>query len=365
MRYQLFLLLFIFSVKSFANNPIANDPDTLTNTKQPKYLVFPFFLKSPETSLGFGLAGAHFFKAKKHVASDRTSDISLIGLYTLRKQVVIAFNSTVYFRGENEILRAQVSNSYYPDRFWGIGNATLNEAKENYAYRQYFVNPQFLFRIKHKFYLGINADYQRVYDLDYLAGGAFDKEQILGRAGSRVAGLGALATWDTRNSAYSPDAGSFAEISSTVYSSSILGDYRFTVHTFDIRDYRSVSHSTVIASQAYLRISSGDVPIRNLSLLGGSDLMRGYWKGRFADENLFALQTEVRQFLFWRLGVVAFSGVAQVADKVHYFGLADFHWACGAGLRIMVQKKDKLNLRIDYGFGENSSGLYVILKEAF
>ena len=58
-------------------------------------------------------------------------------------------------------------------------------------------------------------------------------------------------------------------------------------------------------------------------------------------------------------------GVAQVADKVHSFGLADFHWACGAGLRIMVQKKDKLNLRIDYGFGEKSSGLYVILKEAF
>jgi hypothetical protein len=31
----------------------------------------------------------------------------------------------------------------------------------------------------------------------------------------------------------------------------------------------------------------------------------------------------------------------------------------------MVQEREKLNLRIDYGMGEKGSGVYVILKEAF
>jgi hypothetical protein len=45
--------------------------------------------------------------------------------------------------------------------------------------------------------------------------------------------------------------------------------------------------------------------------------------------------------------------------------LDGFHYAAGAGLRLMVSKSEKLNLRIDYGFGKQSGGLYVILKEAF
>jgi hypothetical protein len=41
------------------------------------------------------------------------------------------------------------------------------------------------------------------------------------------------------------------------------------------------------------------------------------------------------------------------------------HFSYGGGLRLMVQEKEKLNLRIDYGVGEGRSGVYVILKEAF
>jgi hypothetical protein len=37
----------------------------------------------------------------------------------------------------------------------------------------------------------------------------------------------------------------------------------------------------------------------------------------------------------------------------------------GAGLRIRINQKDKLNLRADYGFGRNQSGLYFDAAEAF
>jgi hypothetical protein len=365
MRYILLLALLFQSFISKAGDNSGAADDSLPEGKNSRFLLFPFILKSPETSWGFGTAGAFFFKAKKNEPDVRTSDISLISLYTLRKQLVVVLSSTVYFKGEEEILRTQISNSFYPDRFWGIGNDTRYEDMEEYSIHQYFINPQLLIRIKHKFYIGANVEFQRVYDFSYVSGGLFDQQNITGRAGGSIPGVGLLFTWDARNNAYSPDKGFFAELNSSRYSEKIGGSFDFWAHTIDLRKFFTLRKNTVFAAQSVLRMTSGDVPVRNLSMIGGSELMRGYWKGRFADKNMFALQADLRQFLFWRIGIVGFAGVAQVSDKLAHFGLNEFHLAGGAGLRLMLQKKEKLNLRIDYGIGEHSTGLYVILKEAF
>lgn len=361
------ILLFLFVAQVFtasAGSVTAVD-DTLPQGLNSRFLLFPFLLKSPETSLGFGLAGAYFFKVKKNEPEVRTSDVSLISLYTLREQVVVVMNSTIYFKGEEEILRTQISNSFYPDRFWGIGNDTRYSAKEDYSIHQYFINPQFLIRTLRKFYIGANLEFQRVYDFQYTSGGVFDRENVVGRSGGNVPGVGLLFTWDTRNNAYSPNKGFFAELNATRYHTKLGGDFNFFVHTVDLRKFIRLRKNTVLATQMVLRSSTGEVPVRNLSMIGGSDLMRGYWKGRFADKNMLAFQADIRQFLFWRIGVVGFAGIAQVSDRIARFGINDFHFAGGGGLRIMLQEKEKLNLRIDYGIGENSTGLYVILKEAF
>ncbi len=40
-------------------------------------------------------------------------------------------------------------------------------------------------------------------------------------------------------------------------------------------------------------------------------------------------------------------------------------YSYGGGLRVMLSKSEKLNLRLDYGIGEQSSGFYFQLGEAF
>ena len=100
-------------------------------------------------------------------------------------------------------------------------------------------------------------------------------------------------------------------------------------------------------------------------MLGGTEIMRGYYKGRFTDQNMIAFQAEVRQYIFWRLGVAGFASAGQVGETLSSYGLDDFHYAYGGGIRLMLHEEEKLNLRIDFGFGENSNGIYVILKESF
>lgn len=330
-----------------------------------RFLVFPFFLRSPETKWGFGGAGAFFFKVKNDDHFSRTSDVSLVALYTLREQVVLVLNSTIFFPDEKNIFRFQGSYSYYPDKFWGLGNNTDESAEENYSLKQTFITPQLLFKLYRRFYIGTTLELQRVRDFKFNAGGVFDQNSIVGKNGGFTGGAGILLTFDSRTNAYSPDKGSFAEINMTRFSNVLGSDFEFTSYSLDIRTFFKAGKNRVLGLHSLSRFNAGEPPIRYMSALGGSEIMRGYFKGRYTDRHLVAFQAELRQFLFWRLGITAFAGAGQVGRTIDDFGFNELHYSYGGGLRLMVQKKEKLNLRVDFGFGENSSGIYVILKEAF
>jgi outer membrane translocation and assembly module TamA len=102
-----------------------------------------------------------------------------------------------------------------------------------------------------------------------------------------------------------------------------------------------------------------------MSLLGGDAIMRGYYNGRYRDNQQMSIQGEYRRQLLPWLGVTAFSAFGDVASDFNSFDLGDFKWAAGGGLRFMVNRSDRINIRIDYGIGENTSGFYFAFAEAF
>jgi len=361
------LAIILLSI-TYAFNATAGEvtaDDTLAKEQNTKFLIFPFFLKSPETNWGFGFATAYFFKAKKDDKDIRTSDVNLVSLYTLNKQLLVVLGSTVYFPQEKYIFRWQSSYSYYPDKFWGIGNSTEKSAEEDYSIKQFYFNPQFLMRVYKKFYFGLSAEFQQINDFTYTSGGVFDQQDVVGRNGGSTSGLGFLLTLDSRNNAYSPSKGGFVEFNLTRFGKLLQSDFDFTTYSLEMKKFYHIGVNRVLAAQLYGKINTGEPPVRNLAMIGGSEMMRGFYKGRYADKDMFTSQVELRQYLFWRIGVVAFAGAGQVSDNVNQVRWDRFHYSYGGGLRIMVQEKEKLNLRIDYGIAEGGSGVYVILKEAF
>ena len=93
--------------------------------------------------------------------------------------------------------------------------------------------------------------------------------------------------------------------------------------------------------------------------------MRGYYQGRFRDRNYLTGQVEYRAYLWWRLGAVAFFGIGDVNDKTRNFSIGDFKRSFGFGLRVKFNQAEKVNLRVDYGRGKDTSGIYFGLEEAF
>jgi hypothetical protein len=341
------------------------------DTSKPKpeaknILAFPFAVHSLETNWGFGGIAARFFKAGNGTDSTiRTSDVNVLGLYTLRKQLILVLNSTIFFPKEDRIARFQASYSYYPDDFWGLGNRVPYTNEEGFSQKQYFINPQFLQRVHDKFYLGLTYEFQHTGPVSYTPGGLFDRENITGRYGGNTSGIGPILSWDTRNNAYSPDHGFFAELQYVWFPTLLGTDFKFQVFSADVRKFIYLDPMSVLALQGIAGLTFGNTPFRKLEELGGADMMRGYYGGRYADKCLMAYQAEYRRLLFWRIGMVAFAATGEVAPAPTQFELDGLHFSYGGGLRFMLSKAEKLNLRIDYGVAKHSNAFTVQLREAF
>jgi outer membrane protein assembly factor BamA len=120
-----------------------------------------------------------------------------------------------------------------------------------------------------------------------------------------------------------------------------------------------------VALRALGIANGGTVPFQLMPQLGGSELLRGYFGGRFRERQLLAAQAEFRSSLWKRIGLVAFADTGQVAHDLDGFGADRFRFSYGAGLRILLIPQEGMNLRADFGFGEDESGFYLAFGEAF
>jgi hypothetical protein len=357
-KYFLIIISLLFSCFVFAQTDSANKKSTL---------ILPLITKSIETDWSLGLANVFTFKISPKDTIARTSNIEVIGLYSLKEQFVAVINGNQYFKNENFILNEQISYSSFPDKFWGIGNNTKASAEEPYTFQQYFMFAHLMKNLGNHFFVGGIFEHQNVLKVNYRTGGLFDQQNITGRNGYKTVGVGVSFTNDTRNHAFTPSKGRFAQLFLTGYNNLWGSGFNFFSLVADYRQYIPVANKSVLAFQAYSLNGFGDeIPLRNLGSLGGANSMRGYYSGRYRDKKLFVLQTEYRLPIYKRIAAVGFASMGNVGNNFSEITNSEIKYSYGGGVRFALNKKEKLNLRIDYGIGKGkNNGLYFQIGEAF
>ncbi len=328
--------------------------------------MFPVLTRSIETSWSFGIAGTSTFRISQADTLSRTSNLQTILLYSLKKQLVAAINGAQYFKNEKYVLNEQISFSSFPDKFWGLGNKSSNQAEEAYDFKQFYTYLHLMRQLGKNIFIGGLYEYQNLLETNYKAGGVFDQEQVVGRKGYHISGLGLSFTYDSRNNAFAPDKGNFAQIYFNHFAPVFGSDHYYSNIVLDLRKYMTIRKNGVLALQAYSFNNTGnDVPLRSLATFGGMNNMRGYYDGRYRDKNQLVFQAEFRQNLYKRFGMVAFGNIGDVSHNLSY-KYADLKYSVGAGLRFAINKSERLNIRLDYGIGPgNNQGFYFELGEAF
>ncbi len=370
---SLFFIAFLWSPHhSFAQSKEPNfftKKDSVKPSYKNKFLVFPLVALSTETNWVFGVANAYIFKTAKKDSALRVSTIPSGLLYTLNNQILIALGANIFLPKERYIIRFENSFSKFPDKFWGLGNNTDGRNSESYTFTQYYINPQLYRKVYGDFFLGGGIDFQRVFDIEYNAGGYFDQDKVLGvsdRSSYSVFGFSFFINHDSRNHAYVPDRGELFRIKFSNFNKNIGSDYDFRTLEIDFRKYLKITKHSVLAIQSLSTFNFGDVPYRNLAILGGNNMMRGYYAGRFRDQKFSGAQVEYRFPIRGRVGGVGFAGFGEVARDFNDFSFDKLKPSLGGGIRVAVLRHDKLNLRFDVAGGSGGSlNYYIVLAESF
>jgi len=361
----LFVMLLTNSLKSEAL-VIEETEKSIGNEKTSGLILLPIFYYTPETKTALGAGGMYFFQTSKNKSRIRPSYI-LLGLeYTLMNQFKFGLEPDIYLSNEKYHLTGNISFRKFPSKFFGIGNNTSVDMEESYTPKTIDLRIALQRKVLSELDIGLEYVFAQdsineVEEEGLLAGG-----KIPGSRGGKASGIGFLLTWDSRNNSFYPSSGNYFRLSTTIFNRSLGSDYSFKRIKLDLRKYYSLFSSHVLTLQSFLSFQAGSPPFQKMSLLGGEEIMRGYYKGRYRDNNMIAFQMEYRIVpVWWRLGLVGFVGVGDVAGRLDRFDLGNFKYSYGFGIRYLFMREEKLNIRLDFAYGKGSSGFYIVLREAF
>ncbi len=377
-----------------------------------KYDIFPAISYSPETKLSLGALGYRYFDLEKDDPETITSYINFLALFTTARQVLIETNWDIFANGNETRYRGALEFAKFPNRNYGIGNnadalITEYELKDQVIedsvqrnYKQYSImritfTPKVLWEVKKHLYLGFTSDLEWVWNLQQIADsvalyrGGDDilllEENTTGYRG----GLGINILWDSRDYLLNSSAGSLIDLQAKYYGKYLGSKYSYFSLDLDARKFINPIADHTLAMRGFVSIRStndASLPIRDLSKIGGSNFVRGYFRGTYQDNSVAAFEIEYRIpfynednlgpiYHYWkRLGMAVFFSGAQVFGKETNFAINRFNLAGGLGLRILFNKASRANLRLDYalgftpdagGVGKLQSGFYFTFGEAF
>ncbi|MHB8096013.1 MAG: BamA/TamA family outer membrane protein [Candidatus Aminicenantales bacterium] len=317
-----------------------------------RIVVLPVAFYTPETKIAGGVAGILTFHRADEGVLSRPSFLSLYAVYTQMSQFTTKWEPTIYLNSEKILITGKLSAEKYPDRFWGIGNEAPDAAEEKYTPQTTSIE----FSLQRRLIPRI---------VRTVPGGALSGSSIGGSAGGLTTGVGFIVNWDNRDSMFFPTRGEYFQVTMGFNRKTFGGDFDYTTLKVNLRRYFPVFGRHVLALQGVVQTASGLPPFYKYPSIGGDSMMRGYFSGRYRDKLLTAVQAEYRLPVFGRIGFAGFAGLGQVAP-----GLRDLRWggfkpSLGLGLRFKVVPEEGTNIRLDFAFGKNTTGLYITANEAF
>ena len=357
------ILLLIFSTFCFSFGQNEVESKDTTATKSYSFVPLPLVYFTPETNWGFGAGAFLAFRFKGQSKKVPPSQLTIGFAYTLEKQI-LSYLPYQFFLNDGKLkLYGELGYYKYVYRFYGNGSEALEEDEEIYSADYPRVKVNALYRIHPKIFAGLRyfADDFKIKEVE--KDGILDSEDILGRHGGLVSALGVVANYDSRDDLFYPIKGSLVEVSWLVNSKAFGSDFDYQKIFIDASQYFNFKEKHILAFNLYSEFTTGDAPFFQLALLGGPKRLRGYLEGRFRDDNFATLQTEYRFPIYKRFKGTVFGSWGSIGNNEEGFTQNLFSY--GVGVRFGISKSEKVNLRLDYGFGKNTSGFYLTFGEAF
>ena len=341
----------------------AQESDT-SDANGISWFPIPFAFYTPETRLAFGAMVITSFKLSNQIDS-RPSSVTALAFYTLNNQYEFSLSPEIYFNNDKHLASSELNYAKIIDKYYGIGNDTEEIAEPNYEARNSLIFFRFQTDILFKLKLGVIYELRYFNIVDAMQNPFLTSGNVFGDEGGLSSGIGFVLSYDSRNNIFYPESGDYYEIASAVFSKILGSDYNYNKTFIDLRKYLGIDKNQVVALQIFYNFVGGSVPFYDIPRLGGDEIMRGFFSGRYRDNHYLAAQAEYRIRVWWRFGLVGFAGVGDVARDITKFESNKIKYSVGGGIRFRIDEKELWDLRIDVGFGNDTDGFYFNYNQAF
>jgi hypothetical protein len=268
---------------------------------------------------------------------------------------------------------ADINFKNMPDNYYGVGFQAGRDTPKSDSTTEYDrtwvqVNSKVMWQFKKHWFAGVNIDFNFTKGSEACAGVIADPYYLEFNDKPFNSGLGVVFQYDSRDMPVNAWSGTFIEISATLYSSFLGGQNNYRIYDADLRNYFRIKRAgRTLAVQLRGRFGLRNVPYGEMSQPGTPFDLRGYTWGHYRDKSMFFSIAEYRHMFLKKNGNVSSHGFAvwlgagTLGNTVSDFG----NWLPNIGLGYRLQVQKRMNLRLDFGFGNESRGFYFNFNEAF
>jgi outer membrane protein assembly factor BamA len=352
---------------AIAASLLVSFPATLAaQTAAARTFVLPYLGSAPETGVQYGATAFRVWQPTD--TATRPSMAQLFASYTAKRQARVFAEVDRWSAGSAWHFTGHLEWRRFPLPFYGFGDRAAEANEEFYTPTGVLGLVTVQRRLRGPLYVMGGYGYQDSRITLGSTEGALATGAVLGSRGGRVGELQLGALWDDRDDVFASRRGSFLQLTGSDAARTFGSQYAFRRLVIDARHFVPLGRSSVLAVQAVTEMTGGRAPFDQLSLVGSSNYLRGYTRGRYRDLDLAAAQAEYRAHLWRRLGWAAFGGAGRVAAQPSDLLSSGARTlpSYGVGVRYNLFASSRSSIRVDYARGESGqSGIYVALNEAF
>lgn len=316
---------------------------------------------SKNTSFGIGLLASGLYRTDRSDSVTQPSNVAIFTNVSVSGFYAIGITGNAIWKRNSHRINYAASFSSTPRTMWGVGyEAGRHNPEIDYVEKNYRISVDYLYRVMPNLFLGAALNFQ------HTRGIKFDDTAYLGneKTSYTATGIGLIAEYDSRDFIPNPWQGVYVSVRELFFPKGLGSCGKTLWRTAVTVDwYRQVWSGGVVATDLYVEFNSEGTPWPMLARLGGSNRMRGYYQGRYTDNDLITVQVELRQRIWRRIGGVVWGGAGNVFPELRRFNWAQTLPNYGIGLRWELKKR--VNVRFDYGFGKQTSGFMLNINEAF
>ncbi|MGF1683853.1 BamA/TamA family outer membrane protein [Photobacterium minamisatsumaniensis] len=327
----------------------------------------PFY--TPEKEFGIGVSAVGLYLPDLNDTVSQPSSITINGFGSINGAYGVAVSNSNYLKQDKYrvFVNAEIMDS--PDIFYGVGvQAGRNNSRVDYDRRTYAASMTGLVQVLPNTYIGGGFEAsrneaskvkQQESDNSWIGQDIADFPEKQYNAGMML-----TVSYDSRDFALNASEGRLVQLEYHNFNTAFGSDNDFERVGLNYSEYYSLSAIPgVLAWQTRFESNFGDVSWDQMALLGGAEALRGYEQGHYRDKNMLLSQIEYRQPLSGRHGMVYWLGAGTLADEFDELGQEKWLTSVGIGYRFEI--KQRVNLRLDMGFGNDQSGFYFAINEAF